>query len=211
MSLLAVCISSLEKYLFCSSAHFSITFLKELLFVPGCAGSLVLMRLSLAAAGGGCSRLQCPGFPLRGLLLLQSTDSRFQGPGVVARGLQSLLSMWNLPELGIRPASPAPVGGSTVPPGESRVVCIFDVESYELFPYVNNNSLSSYYLQIFSPRSVGCLFGLLMASFAVEKILSLLSYPSLTFYVETVLKQKICFFSFFSFFFNFDKIHITSD
>ena len=107
--------------------------------------------LSLAALSGGSSRLQCSGFSLWWLLSLQSTDPRFWGSGAVAHGLYLLPSTWNLPEPGIEPVSPAPVGGSTVPPGKSRVVCIFDVELYELFPYVNNNPLSSYYWQIFSP------------------------------------------------------------
>ena len=54
-------------------------------------------RLSLAAASGGYSLLQCAGFSLQWLLLLQSTGSRHMGFSscgswasvIVARGLQS--------------------------------------------------------------------------------------------------------------------------
>ena len=44
-------------------------------------------RLSLVAASGGHPLLQCAGFLLRWLLLLQSKGSRRVGSVVVARGL----------------------------------------------------------------------------------------------------------------------------
>ena len=71
--------------------------------------------LSLAAASGGYSSLQCAGFSLQWLLLLWSTGSR-------AHGLQKLwymglvdLHMW------LKPLSPALAGRflSIVPPGKS--------------------------------------------------------------------------------------------
>ena len=43
--------------------------------------------LSPVVASGGYSSLQCAGFSLRWLLLLQSTGSRHAGSVVVARGL----------------------------------------------------------------------------------------------------------------------------
>ena len=43
--------------------------------------------ISLVVASGVCSSLQCPGFSLQWLLLLQSMDSRHVGSVVVALGL----------------------------------------------------------------------------------------------------------------------------
>ena len=65
------------------------------LFISGCAGSLLLHRLSLVVVSGGYSSLQYAGFSLRWLLLLRSTGSRctsFSSCGtwasvVVAHGL----------------------------------------------------------------------------------------------------------------------------
>ena len=48
-----------------------------------------MRRLSLVVVSGGYSSLQCAGFSLRWLLLLQSTGSRHPGLVVVARGLSS--------------------------------------------------------------------------------------------------------------------------
>ena len=63
----------------------------------GCIGSSLLRRLSLVAVSGGYSLLQCTGFSLQWLLLLQSTGSRRVGFSrcdawasvVVAHGLWS--------------------------------------------------------------------------------------------------------------------------
>ena len=51
--------------------------------------------LSLVAASGGYSSLQCAGFSLRWLLLLWSTGSRRAGSVVVARGLSNC-GLWAL-------------------------------------------------------------------------------------------------------------------
>ena len=48
---------------------------------------VVVCGLSLVAAGGACSSLQCTGFSLRWLLLLRSVGSRHTGSVVVAHGL----------------------------------------------------------------------------------------------------------------------------
>ena len=89
--------------------------------------------LSLAAASGGYSSLQCMGFSLQWLLLLQSTGHRHTGfsscgswalehrlSSCGARA-QLLRGTWNLPGPGIEPMSPALAGGflTTVPPGKS--------------------------------------------------------------------------------------------
>ena len=64
--------------LLCS--FFSFYFLKIfLLFMFACAVSLLLCWLSLVAVSGCYSLLQCTGFWLRWLLLLQSTGSRACG------------------------------------------------------------------------------------------------------------------------------------
>ena len=49
------------------------------LFIFGCPGTLLLHRLSPVVVSRGYSSLQCVGFSLEGLLLLQSTDSRGLG------------------------------------------------------------------------------------------------------------------------------------
>ena len=88
--------------------------------------------LSLVAASGGYSSLQCTGFSLRWLLLLQSTGSRACGLSscgswALERRLSScgaraqlLRGMWNLPEPGLKPVSSALAGGflTTAPPGK---------------------------------------------------------------------------------------------
>ena len=64
-----------ETYLFLNKCIYLIYFFNFWLcwvFVAAC-------RLSLVAAGGGYSSLQCAGFSLRWLLLLQSTGSRRAG------------------------------------------------------------------------------------------------------------------------------------
>ena len=95
--------------------------------------------LSLVAASGVYSSLQCAGFSLRWLLLLRSTGSRCVGfsscgSRALERRLSScgaraqlLPSMWDLPGPGLEPMSPAPAGGflTTVPPGKS-VSCNFN-------------------------------------------------------------------------------------
>ena len=91
------------------------------------------LGLSLVAASGCYSLLRCAGFSLWWLLLLRSTGSRRAGfSSCGSRALQRRLSscgtralwlcgMWDLPRPGIKPVSPALVGGSltTAPPGKS--------------------------------------------------------------------------------------------
>ena len=89
--------------------------------------------LSLHVASRGYSSLQCAGFSLQWLLLLQSTGSRhagFSSCGLRAperRGsscgarAQLLRGMWDLPGPGLEPVFPALAGGflTTAPPGKS--------------------------------------------------------------------------------------------
>ena len=88
--------------------------------------------LSLVAASGDYSLLQCAGFSLRWLLLLRGTGSRrvgFSSCGsrALERRLSScgtwaqlLHSMWDLPGPGLEPMSPALADGfvTTAPPGK---------------------------------------------------------------------------------------------
>ena len=92
-------------------------------------------RLSLVAARGGYSLLQCTGFSLQRLLLLRSTGSR--GTGFSSCGLRALehrlsscgarasllCGMRNLPRPGLEPVSPALTGGflTTAPPEKPRI------------------------------------------------------------------------------------------
>ena len=81
--------------------------------------------------------LRCAGFSLHWLLLLWSTGSRHMGSVVVTHGLSScgsraylLRGMWDLPEPGLEPMSPALAGRflTTAPPGKPLIVvliCIF--------------------------------------------------------------------------------------
>ena len=87
-------------------------------------------RLSLVVVSGGYSSLPCVGFLLRRLLSLRSTGSRHAVAVVVAHRLSScgsralecrfsscgtraqlLHGMWDLPGPGLKPMSPALVGG----------------------------------------------------------------------------------------------------
>ena len=88
--------------------------------------------LSLVAVSGGYSSLWCTGFSLRWLLLLESTGSRcanFSSCGSQAlerrrsscgARAQLLRGMWDLPEPGLVPVSPALAGGflTAAPPGK---------------------------------------------------------------------------------------------
>ena len=88
-------------------------------------------ELSLVAASGGYSSLQCAGFSLRWLLLLWSMGSRCTGfSSFGSRAVEHRLSscgarawllcgMWGLPGPGLEPVSPALAGGflTTTPPG----------------------------------------------------------------------------------------------
>ena len=78
-------------------------------------GFYCCVGFSLAAVSGVYSSLQCAGFSLQWLLLLQSMGS-------IVNGAQSQLlrGMWNLPRPGIEPMPPALAGRffTTEPPGK---------------------------------------------------------------------------------------------
>ena len=94
---------------------------------------IAVRGLSLVAASGGYSSLQCAGFSLRWLLLLRSTGSRRAGfsscgSWALERRLSScgaqaywLRGMWDLPGPGLEPLSPPLAGrfSTTAPPGKS--------------------------------------------------------------------------------------------
>ena len=86
--------------------------------------------LSLVAASGSYSSLQCAGFSLWWLFLLRSTGSRCTGssscgPQALESRLSSmwrtdLVAPWDLPGPGLEPVFPALAGGflTTEPPGK---------------------------------------------------------------------------------------------
>ena len=114
----------------------SVYFFKLIYFYFWLCWVFVAVRgLSLVAASGGYSSLQCTGFSLGWLLLLQSMGSRRAcglsscGSWALEHRLSScgtlvslLFGTWDLPEPGIEPVSPALAGGflTTAPPGKSR-------------------------------------------------------------------------------------------
>ena len=144
-----------EKY-HCWNKYFKITkykivfkwnhridvFFKILFIFCLCWVFVAARRLSLVAAWGGYSSLQCAGFSLQWLLLLQSTGSRHAGFSscgtwhsscgsqalelrLSSCGARALLlcSMWDLPGPRHEPMCPALAGRflTTAPPGKSRI------------------------------------------------------------------------------------------
>ena len=89
------------------------------------------MRAFSSCGERGLSSLQCAGFSLRWLFLLQSMGSRHMGfSRALEHGLNScgaraslLRGMWDLPGPGLEPVSPALAGGflTTVPPEKPTV------------------------------------------------------------------------------------------
>ena len=97
-------------------------------------------RLSLVAASGVYSSLQCAGFSLQWFLLLQSPGSRHAGlsscglraqqlwpagsAAVAAAVAQLLRGMWDLPGPGLEPVSPELAGRlpTTAPPGKPLII-----------------------------------------------------------------------------------------
>ena len=119
--------------------NFILIFYINIYFIIGC--SIAVCGLSLVAASGGYSSLQCVDFSLQWLLVLWSTGCRsagFSSCGTQAPQLwlaalerrlssccaraQLLHSMWDLPSPGLEPVSPALAGGvlTTVPPGKPQ-------------------------------------------------------------------------------------------
>ena len=76
---------------------------------------------SLVVASGGYYSLRCMGFSWWRLLLLWSTGSRHTSFSRWGTWAQLLCDVWDLPQPGIEPISPALAGRflSTVPPGNS--------------------------------------------------------------------------------------------
>ena len=89
-------------------------FLKFCFFIYLCAGSSLLLVLSLVVVSGGYFALWWLGFSLQGLLVLGSTGSTVEAPK-----LSCSVACWNLPGLGIKAVSPALADGffTTEPPG----------------------------------------------------------------------------------------------
>ena len=90
------------------SPHFFFFFLINifiyLLAVLGlCWVFVAACRLSLVAASGGYSSLQCTGFSLRWPLLLRSTGSRRAGSVIVAHGLSRSTACGIFPDQGLNP------------------------------------------------------------------------------------------------------------
>ena len=163
-------------------------------------------RLSLVAASGSCSCLQCVGFSLWWPLPLQSTGSRACGLPVVARGLSSCgswalehklsscvaqahlpYSMWDLRRSRIEPVSPALADGffTTKPPGKPRSFnykgiqfCVFLLWSLNnfFFFYAFKVSYLKYFCLIHSNFLQLLSFTSFVALISRSMILSILSW-----------------------------------
>ena len=120
-------------YLFFKFIYLFNLFLAAWVFLAACV-------LPLVVASGGYSSLRCVGFSLRWLFLLRSMGSRhagFRSCGLRAleRRLSSccaraslLRGMWELPEPGLEPLSPALAGGflTTAPLGKPPPLSILE-------------------------------------------------------------------------------------
>ena len=125
----APCIGSAESYPLChqESPHICLYFILKIFYLFNFFGlRLVFIAacgLSLVAASGGYSSLQCTGFSMRWLLLLRSMGSRrvgFSSCGSwplerrlssVTRGLSCSAAWGIFPGPGLQPVSPALAGG----------------------------------------------------------------------------------------------------
>ena len=97
------------------------------LFIFGCSGSLLLLRLSLVVAGGGYSLSWRQGFSSQWLLLWSTWALGHAGVSSRGTWAQLLRSMWDLPGPEIRPVSPSLAGRflTTGPPGKSLYFSVF--------------------------------------------------------------------------------------
>ena len=105
-----------QKLIFNSLFKYVILFIY---FIFGCAASSLLHRLPLAAESRGYSPLQCSGFSLQWLLLLQSKSSR--ATGFSSCGSQALEHSQQLSCTGL--VAP-PHGGSSQTSAQTCVSCI---------------------------------------------------------------------------------------
>ena len=121
--------------------------------------------LSLVAASGGYSLLQCAGFSCCGARALGVLASAVAACGLSSSGRQALerrlsscgawawllRSMWDLPRPGIVPVSPAVAGGflTIAPPGKSRKVNGFcplgSQQRISAFRSISNLPLKTYF------------------------------------------------------------------
>ena len=114
-------------YLFYSFLKFFIYF--NLFYFWLCWVFIAVHGLSLVAVSGGYSLLQCAGFSLWWLLLLQSMGSRCTGLSSCGMQAWLLRGMWDLPGPGLEPVSPALAGGflTTASPGKPYFWAFYSV------------------------------------------------------------------------------------
>ena len=148
-------------------------------FIFGYAVSLLGMGFLQVQQVGASLQLQCAGFSLQPLLLLQSTGSRARGLSSCGTGGSS--SMWNLPGPGIKhmPPTLALAGGflTTGPPGKSPAH--FLIGLFGIFW----RSVLHRLLHLQISHSEGCLLVLFMIAFAVPTLLNLTGSHVFTFVV----------------------------
>ena len=160
----------------CVSYHLLFFFKQFYLFISGCAGSSLLLRVSLRQRAGAPLQSECAGFS--GLRSLRFSGSVGAAPGAGAQAqslwhrVQSLHSTWGLPSPGVESMSATLAGGvfTTGPPGKSSLPISVQQTSSKRISLKQYPSYSTQFLSLGSESSFSGLFWLRVPREAVAKV-----------------------------------------